>query len=43
MKANLSNIGAVGGGAGHTRVGGEANLIVDYHVYCTMGGVVGQV
>ena len=40
---HLSHIGAVGGGSSHSRVRGEANLVVDDDVDCPVGGVVGEV
>ena len=40
---DLSDVGAVRRGAGHARVRGETNLVVDDHVDGPMGGVVREV
>ena len=37
---NLGHISAVWGGAGHSRVSGEADLVVDHNVDGPISGVV---
>ena len=39
----LGDIGAVGRGASHARISGEANLVVNHNVNGAMCGIVGQV
>ena len=43
MWYDLGHVSAVGGGAGHSRVSGEADLVVDHDVDGTVSGVVWQV